>query len=125
MLDEDCSERLCHGQEGATTEEEARECPACGGRLGLKLTKVMGGFIGCSAYPQCSYAQPLERIMPGADQQLRVKSRPEGRLPTQATYHGSSYERLPHLPASFPTVSCGSPHAGQEAARHAGAPWKM
>jgi len=47
-----------HWQEGQN-EEEARKCPSCGGRLGLKLAKS-GGFIGCSNYPDCSHARPLD-----------------------------------------------------------------
>ncbi len=45
-------------QEGQS-EEDARRCPACGGRLGLKLA-TSGGFIGCSNYPDCSYTRPLD-----------------------------------------------------------------
>ncbi|CAL5218790.1 g512 [Coccomyxa viridis] len=41
------------------SEEDARRCPACGGRLGLKLA-TSGGFIGCSNYPDCSYTRPLD-----------------------------------------------------------------
>lgn len=33
-------------------------CPACGGRLGLKLART-GGFIGCSNYPTCRHARAL------------------------------------------------------------------
>ena len=33
-------------------------CPACGGRLGLKLART-GGFIGCANYPTCRHARPL------------------------------------------------------------------
>ncbi len=49
---------LMRSQEGQS-EEEARKCPACGGRLGLKLA-TSGGFIGCSNYPDCSYTRPLD-----------------------------------------------------------------
>jgi len=38
---------------------DPRTCPACGqGRLGLRLGRS-GGFIGCSAYPECRYTRPL------------------------------------------------------------------
>jgi DNA topoisomerase-1 len=52
-------------QEGQS-EEEARRCPACGGRLGLKLAKS-GGFIGCGSYPACTYARPLALLAAGED----------------------------------------------------------
>lgn len=52
-------------QEGQS-EEDARKCPACGGRLGLKLAKH-GGFIGCSGYPDCSYMRPLQLYEPGEE----------------------------------------------------------
>ncbi|KAK9916124.1 hypothetical protein WJX75_008944 [Coccomyxa subellipsoidea] len=50
-------------QEGKS-EEDARRCPECGGRLGLRLAKH-GGFIGCSGYPACTYIRPLELHEPG------------------------------------------------------------
>ncbi|BDA43988.1 DNA topoisomerase 1 [Coccomyxa sp. Obi] len=50
-------------QEGQS-EEQARMCPSCGGRLGLRLAKH-GGFIGCSGYPACSYTRPLQLYEPG------------------------------------------------------------
>ncbi len=37
---------------------DPRVCPACGGRLGLKLART-GGFVGCSNYPTCRRARPL------------------------------------------------------------------
>jgi len=41
--------------------EDPRRCPRCGsGRLGLKLAKRSGAFIGCSNYPECTYTRPLE-----------------------------------------------------------------
>ena len=71
MLGERHEEVLKHWQEGQS-EEDARKCPSCGGRLGLKLAKS-GGFIGCSNYPDCSYARPLDPAAhgdsaPGASQ---------------------------------------------------------
>ncbi|CAL8469974.1 g9516 [Coccomyxa elongata] len=50
-------------QEGQS-EEQARMCPSCGGRLGLRLAKH-GGFVGCSGYPACTYARPLQLHEPG------------------------------------------------------------
>ena len=50
-------------QEGQS-EEDARRCPACGSRLGLMLARG-GGFIGCRAYPDCSYSRALEVLAPG------------------------------------------------------------
>ena len=41
----------------------ARACPACGsGRLGLKLSRVGGAFVGCSGFRDgtCDYRAPLE-----------------------------------------------------------------
>lgn len=36
-----------------------RQCPSCQtGRLSLKIGKF-GAFIGCSAYPECSYTRPI------------------------------------------------------------------
>ncbi|EIE25778.1 DNA topoisomerase I [Coccomyxa subellipsoidea C-169] len=46
------------------SEEDARRCPECGGRLGLRLAKH-GGFIGCSGYPACTYLRPLQLHEPG------------------------------------------------------------
>ena len=43
----------------ATDAGNPRLCMECGtGRLGLKLSKL-GGFIGCSNYPDCRYTRPL------------------------------------------------------------------
>ncbi|MFP3325866.1 topoisomerase DNA-binding C4 zinc finger domain-containing protein, partial [Planococcus sp. SIMBA_160] len=40
---------------------DPRQCPRCGqGRLGLKLARQSGAFIGCSNYPDCTYTRPLE-----------------------------------------------------------------
>ncbi|CAL8469975.1 g9517 [Coccomyxa elongata] len=47
-------------QEGQS-EEQARMCPSCGGRLGLRLAKH-GGFIGCSGFPACTY---MRSVQPG------------------------------------------------------------
>ena len=55
----------CNVQDGQS-EEDARKCPSCGGRLGLKLAKT-GGFIGCSNYPGCTYARPLDIPAQGLD----------------------------------------------------------
>ncbi len=42
-----------------TDTGDPRLCTECGnGRLGLKLSKL-GGFIGCSNYPDCRYTRPL------------------------------------------------------------------
>lgn len=45
-----------------TGQGDPRLCPRCGGadggRLSLKLGK-MGGFIGCSRYPECRYTRSL------------------------------------------------------------------
>ena len=43
--------------------EQQRVCPACGtGRLGLKLSRAGGAFVGCSGFRQgaCDYGAPLE-----------------------------------------------------------------
>ena len=37
---------------------DPRLCPACGGRLGIKLGRT-GGFIGCSNYPDCRNTRQL------------------------------------------------------------------
>ena len=37
---------------------DPRECPSCGGRLGIKLGRT-GGFIGCGNYPECRHTRPL------------------------------------------------------------------
>lgn len=52
-------------QEGQS-EEQARMCPSCGGRLGLRLAKH-GGFIGCSGFPACTYMRPLQLYGPGEE----------------------------------------------------------
>jgi len=52
-------------QEGQDAEA-ARACPACGGRLGVKLSRVGGGFIGCSGYPACGFTRPLALPEEGA-----------------------------------------------------------
>ena len=43
---------------------DPRECPSCGGRLGLKIGRT-GGFIGCGNYPDCKYTRPLVAPAPG------------------------------------------------------------
>ena len=43
------------GAGGAAAE---RVCPACGGRVGLKLS-TNGGFFGCANYPACAHVRPL------------------------------------------------------------------
>lgn len=58
-----------------TGQGDPRLCPRCGGadggRLSLKLGK-MGGFIGCSRYPECRYTRSLvvPTGEPGDDQGL-------------------------------------------------------
>jgi DNA topoisomerase-1 len=44
----------------AAAEAQARECPSCGGRLSLKLSHKNGQFVGCSAFPECTYVRPIE-----------------------------------------------------------------
>ena len=39
--------------------DEARKCPKCGGKIGLKSSRA-GCFFGCMNYPNCNYAMPLE-----------------------------------------------------------------
>lgn len=56
--------RVCRCVQVGQSEEDARRCPECGGRLGLRLAKH-GGFIGCSGYPACTYIRPLELHEPG------------------------------------------------------------
>jgi len=44
-----------------------RRCPVCGdGRLGLKLGKF-GAFVGCSAYPECTFTRQLAEGLQGDD----------------------------------------------------------
>lgn len=38
-------------------------CPQCGAPLQIKQGKK-GLFLGCSAYPQCDYLRPLQRLEP-------------------------------------------------------------
>ena len=66
-LNKPCLSSFSSASQEGQTQEEARACPACAkrgqqGRLGLKLARSSGGFIGCSLYPDCSYSQPLEDI---------------------------------------------------------------
>ncbi|OOF44807.1 DNA topoisomerase family protein [Rodentibacter trehalosifermentans] len=42
-----------------TKQEEY--CPKCGAILQMKQSKK-GLFLGCSAYPQCDYLRPLQRV---------------------------------------------------------------
>ncbi len=45
-------------------EAKAQPCPSCGkGTLTLKIGRH-GAFVGCSAYPRCSYTRPLARGLP-------------------------------------------------------------
>lgn len=39
-------------------EDEARQCPLCKSRLGIKFGRKQA-FIGCQSYPSCRYSQPL------------------------------------------------------------------
>ena len=61
------ADQIADGQTLSTANSEeavsdARRCPSCKtGRLGLKPSK-MGGFIGCSRYPECSFTHPLHPI---------------------------------------------------------------
>ena len=45
-------------QEGQSAAA-ARACPACGQPLSIKLSRSGGGFIGCTAYPACTYMRSL------------------------------------------------------------------
>ena len=53
------------GEEGAGGSEakvlEGRECPKCGGPLVVKSGRS-GRFAGCSRYPECRHAEPLEKM---------------------------------------------------------------
>ena len=53
----ECGMLACMLQNGQS-EAEARRCPLCQSRLTLKLARN-GGFVGCSAWPECSYLRPL------------------------------------------------------------------
>ena len=47
---------------------DPRLCPACStGRLGLRLARKSGAFIGCSNYPECKFTRPLEVPTDGED----------------------------------------------------------
>jgi ssDNA-binding Zn-finger/Zn-ribbon topoisomerase 1 len=83
-------------QEGQD-EEAARACPACGGRLGVKLSRVGGGFIGCSGYPACGFTRPL--ALPE-----------EGAAPDTSGARGVAYcmsgSVMPRLPRALPATLC-------------------
>ena len=56
-IDEVLSPHLFPAKDDGT---DPRVCPVCGkGRLGLKTSRAGGAFIGCSAYPECSYTRPM------------------------------------------------------------------
>ncbi len=69
-----------------TGQGDPRLCPRCGsadgGRLSLKLGK-MGGFIGCSRYPECRYTRSLvvPTGEPGDDQGLSAGPKVLGQDP--------------------------------------------
>ncbi|MDA7982809.1 MAG: type I DNA topoisomerase [Alphaproteobacteria bacterium] len=42
-------------------DRDPRQCPSCGGRLGIKLGRS-GGFIGCGNYPECQHTRSLEVV---------------------------------------------------------------
>lgn len=73
---ESCPSDTMPAQEGQSAEA-ARACPACGGRLGIKLSRAGGGFIGCGAYPACSFARSLAPAEEGgADDLTRAPDAP-------------------------------------------------
>ncbi|MBI4362181.1 MAG: DNA topoisomerase I [Euryarchaeota archaeon] len=53
---------------GAELKQRIREdeavgpCPKCGAQLLVRRSKKGGRFIGCGAYPKCSYSLPLPRM---------------------------------------------------------------
>ena len=74
-----------HCQDGQS-EEKARKCPACGGRLGLKLA-TSGGFIGCSNYPDCSYTRPLDLEALREEGEASAGKSPDSSCPHHAVAH--------------------------------------
>lgn len=74
---------IAHGYVSQDGGADPRLCPACGGRLGLKLAST-GGFIGCSGYPACRYARPMSPTPDGA---ADMSSDPGGEPLTSSDFH--------------------------------------
>lgn len=53
---------------------EGRVCPQCNSALQIRQGRY-GKFIGCSAYPDCTYIEPLEKP---ADTGVALSPVPEG-----------------------------------------------
>ncbi|KAK9828106.1 hypothetical protein WJX81_004990 [Elliptochloris bilobata] len=78
MLDEQLGAHFFPQQEGQGAEA-TRACPACGQRLGIKLSRSGGGFIGCSAYPACTYTRPLALPEEGAAEDASPAGKRKGK----------------------------------------------
>jgi len=62
-LPRDGEEETGPGAEGSSgaSELEGRKCPKCGSALVVKTSRT-GKFAGCSRFPECRHAEPLEKL---------------------------------------------------------------
>jgi DNA topoisomerase-1 len=74
-----------------TQEAMDEACPQCGKPLSIRLSKN-GRFIGCTAYPECSYTRPLEGSSEAAAPELLDRNCPQCDKPLQ--YRVGRYGRF-------------------------------
>jgi DNA topoisomerase-1 len=106
---------------------EGRSCPKCGSPLQVKRGKF-GKFIGCSAYPECRYIEPLERpedtgvTCPkcGEGTLLKKKSRRGKVFFSCSTYPKCEYA-VWNEPVAGPCPKCGWPILTVKTTRSKGA----
>ncbi|MCR5812885.1 MAG: type I DNA topoisomerase [Desulfovibrio sp.] len=93
--------------------EAVGECPQCGSDLVIKKARTGGQFIGCSAYPKCTYTQPLPTgvTCPECGKGELVERRSKrGRLFYSCNTYPQCTFALWDRPIAEPCPKCGSPY---------------
>ena len=93
--------------------ETVGECPQCGSDLVIKKARTGGQFIGCSAYPKCTYTKPLPTgvLCPECGKGELVERRSKrGKLFFSCSTYPSCTFALWDRPIAEICPQCGSPY---------------
>ena len=115
------------GRGGEAKVLEGRECPKCGGPL-VERSGRTGKFAGCSHYPECRHAEPLERLR---QTDVACPACGEGALHERRSRRGkpffscSTWPKCDYVtwdePLDEPCPSCGWPILTRKETRRRGA----
>jgi len=90
-----------------------RACPDCGAELALKRSRAGSRFIACTAYPDCTYTEPLKTGVACPEQgcggELVEKSSRRGKIFYSCSNYPNCKFALWNKPVKGPCPKCGFP----------------